>query len=273
MQARKRFGQNFLTDHGTIDRIIGAINPRAGELIVEIGPGHGALTRALSRSGCKLKVIEIDRDLAEEVRIAHPDIEVIVGDVLKLDLEAIFTADDPAKDGKQVRVVGNLPYNISTPLLFRLFKYIGHIIDMHFMLQLEVVERMVAGPSTPNYGRLSVMTQYYCEPEKLFAVPASAFTPKPKVMSAIVRLSQRTRGPGTDDFSILESLVNQAFSQRRKTIRNGMKSYLTAEELTHLGIDPGLRPENLSLSDFVRCADYACKKRVDKGPVDEGVES
>lgn len=271
MHPRKRFGQNFLTDHGTIDRIIGAINPRPGELIVEIGPGHGALTKALSRSGCKLKVIEIDRDLAEEIRVAHPDIEVIVGDVLKLELEAIFTADNPAKDRKHVRVVGNLPYNISTPLLFRLFKYIDYIVDMHFMLQLEVVERMVAGPSTPNYGRLSVMTQYYCEPEKLFAVPASAFTPKPKVMSAIVRLSQRT-GLGTEDFSIFESLVNQAFSQRRKTIRNGMKSYLTAEDLTDLGIDPGLRPENLSLSDFVRCADYACKKRVGKGPVNEGME-
>ncbi|MEX2327735.1 MAG: rRNA adenine dimethyltransferase family protein, partial [Pseudomonadales bacterium] len=145
MQPRKRFGQNFLTDQGTIDRIIDAINPRPDEMIIEIGPGHGALTKALSRSGCRLTVIEIDRDLAEEIRIGYPDINVIVGDVLKLDLGAIFTAGNPSQDNQRqkIRVVGNLPYNISTPLLFRLFKYIDYIADRHFMLQLEVVERIV----------------------------------------------------------------------------------------------------------------------------------
>ena len=182
MRARKRFGQNFLNDQLTIQRIIDAIRPSASDHILEIGPGHGALTKNLVASGCQLDVVEIDRDLAAELRQRYPGLNVIEADILKFDFNQI-------RGDRPLRVVGNLPYNISTPLLFMLFEKLDMIEDMYFMLQLEVVERMAAAASTSQYGRLSIMSQYFCAAEKLFDVPPSAFTPAPKVDSAVVHLA------------------------------------------------------------------------------------
>lgn len=245
MRARKRFGQNFLTDPHVVDRLMAAIDPRQGQRIIEVGPGHGAITAPLVASGCALEVIEIDRDLAADLASRFPGLDIHESDVLKIDLAPIV--DD-------ARVVGNLPYNISTPLLFRLYPLVGRIRDMHFMLQREVVDRITASPSTADYGRLSVMSHYYCHAEKLFEVPPEAFTPSPKVTSAIVRLQAARHGHVADDIAVLEQLVTRAFSNRRKTIRNGFKGLLDSQRLESLDIDPGLRPENLDLEQFVRCA-------------------
>lgn len=232
-----------------IGRIIAAIDPKPDDHIIEIGPGHGELTGDLLASGCSLTVIEIDRDLAAAVRVRYPGLNVIEADVLKVDFATLTGGGD-------VRIVGNLPYNISTPLLFKLFRCFEHIRDMHFMLQLEVVDRMVAGPDSNAYGRLSVMNQYYCEATKLFSVPATAFTPKPQVTSAIVRLTPRSKGPHAADLVTLEKIVNDAFSRRRKTIRNALRSWLSEDDLSALALDARLRPENLDVADYVRCANY-----------------
>jgi len=247
MHPRKRFGQNFLADGNTIDRIVAAIGPRPEDHIIEIGPGRGALTEHLIESGCRLSVIEIDRDLAADLKARHPTLDVIVTDVLKHDFNRL-------RDHAPARIVGNLPYNISTPLLFKLFAHLDHILDMYFMLQLEVVDRMAAQPSTHNYGRLSVMNQYYCDVMRLFTVPASAFIPKPKVVSAFVRLLPRKPGNEANDVGTLEKILTHAFSRRRKTIRNALKGFISEEELASLSLDPSLRPENLSVSDYISCA-------------------
>jgi len=254
--VRKRFGQNFLRDGNTIDRIIAAVDPKPGEHIVEIGPGHGALTDRLARSGCRLHLIEIDFDLGRELAIKFGDsVDIIEADVLRFDLN-----DVPGE--RPLRIVGNLPYNISTPLLFKLFRHMPDIRDMHFMLQLEVVDRIVARPSSPAYGRLSVMCQYHCRPAKLFSVPATAFFPKPKVMSSVIRMEPREPGAKqAADVQLLEDLLNRTFSQRRKTIRNAMKSFLAAEDFAALGLDPSLRPENLTPDQFVDCANFISSKR------------
>ena len=242
MGARKRFGQNFLTDQRVVQRIITAVSPSTDQHILEIGPGHGALTSHLTSFGCHLQVIEIDRDLAQALQAKN--IDVIVGDVLKHDLAVITTGP--------TRVVGNLPYNISTPLLFRLFA-LDNIVDMHFMLQKEVVDRLTASPGNRDYGRLSVMAQYQCRPEKLFEVSPSAFTPSPKVISAFIRMIPRSDKP---DVALpdLEKVVTTAFTQRRKTIRNALSSLLDENTLVSLNIDPGRRPDTLSLDEYVRCA-------------------
>ena len=242
MRARKRFGQNFLTDQRVVQRIITAVTPSTDQYVLEIGPGHGALTSHLRSSGCHLRVIEIDRDLAQS--LMAQGIDVIVGDVLKQDLAAITT--------EPTRVVGNLPYNISTPLLFRLFA-LDNILDMHFMLQKEVVDRLTAAPGNRDYGRLSVMAQFHCNPEKLFEVSPSAFTPSPKVTSAIVRMIPRSDKPEVP-LAVLEKTVTTAFSQRRKTVRNALSSMLDENTLVSLNIDPRRRPDTLSLDDYVRCA-------------------
>jgi 16S rRNA (adenine1518-N6/adenine1519-N6)-dimethyltransferase len=243
---RKRFGQNFLVDEGIIGRIVRAVAPAAGDHLVEIGPGRGAITRALADSGAELQVVEIDRDLAFELKLAFPGIRLINEDVMKVDFAELA-------GGTPLRVVGNLPYNISTQLLFKLLGYGDLIQDMHFMLQLEVVDRMIAEPSTRAYGRLSVMTQLLCEAEKLFEVPPECFYPRPKVQSAIVHLAPRPERLDFDQAS-LEALLIQAFSARRKTVRNALKNLLPADELVALDIDPGLRPENLTLEDFAACS-------------------
>jgi 16S rRNA (adenine1518-N6/adenine1519-N6)-dimethyltransferase len=235
--ARKRFGQHFLTDGAVIDDIVDAIAPKPGQALVEIGPGLGAMTNPLVARCTRLTVIELDRDLAARLR-KRPELDVIESDVLKVDFGALAT-----QFGAKLRVVGNLPYNISTPLLFHLARYAERVRDMHFMLQLEVVERMVAAHSTPAYGRLSVALQARFRMKKLFNVGKGAFRPPPKVESAIVRLE-----PLPEILHIDEDLLRRAFSARRKTLRNA----LPGADFAAAGIDPTLRPENLSPADYAR---------------------
>jgi 16S rRNA (adenine1518-N6/adenine1519-N6)-dimethyltransferase len=251
-RARKRFGQNFLHDQHVIARIVKAITPREGQVLVEIGPGKGAITQPLLEACSQLTTIEIDRDLAAILRSRFadfPGFRLIEQDVLEFDFASLNAP--PAS----LRILGNLPYNISTPLLFHLLKYHDLIADMVFMLQLEVVDRLAAQPGDPEYGRLSVMMQYHCKVEKLFKVPATAFVPQPKVESAIVKLTPWRPLPhpaaNVDTFA---TVVRTAFNQRRKTIRNTLKNLLTSEQLANLEIDLSLRPENLRLEDYVRIA-------------------
>jgi 16S rRNA (adenine1518-N6/adenine1519-N6)-dimethyltransferase len=239
-RPRKRFGQHFLHDPGVIRRIVEAIAPAAQDFIVEIGPGQGVLTLPLAERVRQLDVIEIDRDLA--AALPGDRIRVHVADALEFDF-GVFP--------QGVRIVGNLPYNISTPLLFHVARYADRVRDMHFMLQLEVVERMVAKPSTPEYGRLSVMLQTRFRMEKLFRVAPGAFRPPPKVDSAVVRMVPLGTPLGCDE-KRFEEVVRGAFSARRKTLRNALP--LGPDDYAALGIDPGLRPENLSPQDYVRVA-------------------
>ena len=248
LRARKRFGQNFLIDTGVIQKIIGSIDIKPGDHIVEIGPGRGALTEPLSDSQCDLTLIEIDSDLTAELSVRFPDTRLINRDVMKIDFNA-FEGKSP------IRIIGNLPYNISTPLLFKLFDSGAHIHDMHFMLQREVVDRMTALPSTKAYGRLSVMTQLHCHTEKLFEVPPQAFSPRPKVQSAIIRLTPNKKATDVDQ-KLLESILIQAFSMRRKTIRNALRKFLTADELESLHLNPQLRPENLTIDNYLSCTRF-----------------
>jgi 16S rRNA (adenine1518-N6/adenine1519-N6)-dimethyltransferase len=242
---RKRFGQHFLSDQGVIAGILAAVSLRPGEHIAEIGPGEGALTDQLVKQADVLHVIEIDRDLAAGLRQRFPPERLVVheGDALAFDYASL-----PAP----LRLVGNLPYNISTPLLFHLLNYAERFSDLTFMLQKEVVERMVALPSGPEYGRLSVMLQYRYEMEMLFTVPPEAFRPPPKVESAIVRLRPRRASQLlARDAQTLGHVVTAAFTQRRKTLRNALGKLVDEDGLRRLGIDPGLRPENLSVADYV----------------------
>ena len=248
---RKRFGQNFLTDGSIIAAIVDAIAPRSHDLLAEIGPGLGALTRPLARELDHLHVIEIDRDIIAWLRTEFPAARVTVheGDALEFDFAAL---------GAPLRVVGNLPYNISTPLLFHLAQHAGSIRDIHAMLQKEVVERMIAAPSTSEYGRLSVMLQYRFEMECVLEVPAAAFNPAPRVESAVVRMTPFTRLPHpARDEAALGKIVAAAFSQRRKTLRNALRGYFGAADFERLGVDAGLRAQDLGVADFVRMADAA----------------
>jgi 16S rRNA (adenine1518-N6/adenine1519-N6)-dimethyltransferase len=230
---RKRFGQHFLHEAGVVRRIVEAIAPASGDCLVEIGPGEGVLTRPLLAAAGALHVIEIDRDLAGALR-SLPGVVVHEADALRFD----FAALPPG-----MRIVGNLPYNISTPLLFHLSGYAARVRDMHFMLQAEVVERMVAAPSTPAYGRLSVSLQARFRMRRLFGVAPGAFRPVPKVDSAVVRLV-----PRADALRVDEDLLRRAFSARRKTLRNAVPG----ADFAAAAIDPGLRPENLSPEDYAR---------------------
>jgi len=247
---RKRFGQNFLQDASILEAIISAIAPKKTDLMVEIGPGLGALTHLLSRFLPLLHVIELDRDLVERLKKnASPDTLVIhQGDVLRFDFEKIVSGSD-----KKMRIVGNLPYNISTPLLFHLIPFVSRVEDQHFMLQKEVVERMVAEPESKTYGRLSVMLQWQYHMELLFVVPPSAFHPPPKVDSAIVRMIPRVE-PIACDRRKLEKTVTQAFSQRRKILRNTLAPLFTEKDLIDVGIDPGKRPEEIPVEQFISLA-------------------
>lgn len=248
-RARKRFGQNFLEDNGVIDNILRAINPQPGDHLVEIGPGQGALTSQLSASACQLDVIELDRDLIPGLLAAYsvnPRFKLHSADALKFDFAAL------AADSQPLRVVGNLPYNISTPLIFRLLENAAIIRDMHFMLQLEVVERLAATPGSKDWGRLGIMAQYYCQVDKLFEVPPEAFNPRPKVQSAIVRLAPWRESPWPAcDAQLLRQVVRTAFGQRRKTLRNNLKGLIDTPRLESLGIDPGARAETLELHQFI----------------------
>ncbi|MEH6591034.1 MAG: 16S rRNA (adenine(1518)-N(6)/adenine(1519)-N(6))-dimethyltransferase RsmA [Halioglobus sp.] len=254
-RARKRFGQNFLRDAGIINSIVRAIHPQAGQHLVEIGPGQGALTEYLANSGCQLDVIELDRDLVPGLLAAYddkPEFRLHSADALKFDYPSLAQGDEP------LRVVGNLPYNISTPLIFKLLEHAGLIKDMHFMLQLEVVNRLAATPGSKNWGRLGIMAQYHCRVESLFEVPPHAFSPPPKVQSAIVRLEPWAKSPWPAcDKSSLRRLVQAAFAQRRKTLRNNLKGLVSADALEALGIDPGARAETLELTQFIEITNIA----------------
>jgi 16S rRNA (adenine1518-N6/adenine1519-N6)-dimethyltransferase len=255
-QPRKRFGQHFLHDPGVIRRIVAAIAPQPGDHLVEIGPGEGAITFELLRAIGRLDAVELDRDLIEPLRERNSGIgELVVhgADALRFDFCSLAAGDE------RLRLVGNLPYNISTPLLFHLLDQSRCIRDMHFMLQKEVVERMAAEPGGKDYGRLSVMLQARCAVIPLFSIGPGAFRPPPKVDSAVVRLVQLAMPPEIADQAVFARLVAAAFAQRRKTLRNGLKGLLSAEEIAALGIDPGVRAEQLPLADFVRLANAACK--------------
>ncbi len=246
-QARKRFGQNFLVDQQIINRIIHAIDPQPGQVLVEIGPGKAALTLPLLQSGAELHLVEIDRDLAESLRqklLLYPNGQLHISDALRLDFAELM-------QGRRFRLVGNLPYNISTPLLFHVLQWQAHIIDMHFMLQKELVDRMCSSPGSKAWGRLAIMCQYHCEVTRLFDVPPGAFSPAPKVQSSIVRLRPHASPPvEIPDMQHFKQLVTEVFNHRRKTLRNCLKGMLEAEQIESLGIDPGLRPEMLDLASF-----------------------
>ena len=252
--ARKRFGQNFLRDATVISRLESAIAPRESDHLVEIGPGRGALTEALVSSGCRLDAIELDRDLATGLLAAfsiYPRFALHKADALSFDFAAL--RDGP--DAPRLRIVGNLPYNISTPLIFRLLAQADAVADMHFMLQREVVERLAASPGTGQWGRLGIMAQYLCQVEALFEVPPEAFNPAPKVQSAVVRLIPWREAPWPPcDVEALRATVQAAFAQRRKTLRNNLKGLTTETVLDELGIDPGARAETLELPDFITLA-------------------
>ncbi|PWM80609.1 MAG: 16S rRNA (adenine(1518)-N(6)/adenine(1519)-N(6))-dimethyltransferase [Succinivibrio sp.] len=249
MKARKRFGQNFLVNDHIISQIVDAINPKEGEHLVEIGPGHAALTRPVLERAKVLTAIELDRNLVEILK--HDPflkgLTIIEGDALKVNFEELEGAG-------QLRVFGNLPYNITSPIIFHLLSQKG-ITDMHFMLQKEVVERLAAGPSTKNYGRLTVMTQFHAQVIPMLVVPPSAFRPAPKVTSAVVRL--RPKDLTDEERSLvpyLNNITTTAFSARRKTIRNSLSKFFTEEELNSFGLDPILRAENISVEKYVELA-------------------
>lgn len=252
--ARRRFGQNFLAAPGIVARIVEAISPQPGDVLVEIGPGLGALTAPLVERLERLQAIEIDRDLVARLRQRFPPERLILheGDALAFDFASL---------GDGLRVVGNLPYNISTPLLFHLAAQADRVRDMHFMLQREVVERMVAAPGGAAYGRLSVMLQYRFAMEWLFIVPPGAFHPVPKVDSAVVRMRPLPAAArGAADEALLARVVAAAFSQRRKMLRNTLRDQIGGDELAELGIAPTRRAEELAVGDYVRIANRLAER-------------
>ena len=252
--ARKRFGQNFLVDLETIDRIIAALSIKASDKFIEIGPGLGALTEPLLTRCNILNVVEIDWDMAaslEEKLGKRTSLIIHREDALDFDLTTI------SERPHIIRLVGNLPYNISTPLLFHFMAQCDVIKDMHFMLQKEVVDRIVALPGENNYGRLSVMLQYHCQVEALFNVPNTAFNPVPQVSSTFLRLVPYHEHPAkATNVKTLENVVKQAFGQRRKTLRNNLKPLINDDALLSLNIDPNLRPEQISVENYVKISNF-----------------
>lgn len=250
-RARKRFGQHFLTDPGVVDAILRAVHATKDDIVVEIGPGRGAITAALAREAGHLHAVELDRDLVARLRRQYegvPTVSIHEADALAFDFSSL---------GDRLRIVGNLPYNISTPLLFHLLDFQDRIVDMHFMLQKEVVDRMAAGPGSKAYGRLGIMLGCHLNIESLFDVDRSAFDPPPEVMSAVVRLDPLP--PGTFDIkdpALLKKLVTSAFMKRRKTIRNSLKDHVQTADFEAVGIDPGLRPEQISISKYVELSNH-----------------
>lgn len=266
--AKKRFGQNFLTDQSVITSLVDAISPQADDLMVEIGPGLGALTKPLLQKLNLLHVVEVDRDIIAwmEKEYAGKAIQIHNADALKFEFSSLLNissanaADAPKL--KKLRVTGNLPYNISTPILFHLLDNIHAISNMHFMLQKEVVERMVATPSTAAYGRLSVMLQYKLHMDYLITVPPEAFDPAPKVESAFVRCVPHAALPFiAQDEALFAAVVLAAFGQRRKTLRNTLKSLLDDDGFAQLQLDSQLRAENLSVEQFVQIANFLSAKK------------
>lgn len=256
-RARKRFGQNFLVDHHVIERIVAAINPRADDNLVEIGPGQGALTGPLLAANPHLTAIELDRNLIHLLRqkfTDYPAFQLMEQDALKFDFTSLA-------DRGPLRIVGNLPYNISTPLIFHLLAHERVVRDMHFMLQREVVERLAAAPGIKAYGRLSVVVQYLCQVDFIFSVPPGAFVPAPKVESAIVRLRPHEHKSLTAvDPPLLFELVRQSFQQRRKTLRNNLKIWSDRYDLDDLPLDLGRRPETLAVDEFVTLSNQLARQ-------------
>lgn len=249
MRAKKRFGQNFLQDHNILRNMVAAIAPQATDHLLEIGPGRGALTDYLAPSCKTLDLVEIDRDLAALLKdryAEHNHISLHEADILQFDLSTLTDKK------KSLRVIGNLPYNISTPLLFRLMDFSELIVDMYFLLQKEVVDRITAKVNSKHYGRLGIMTQYYCQSIKLFDVPPTAFIPQPKVDSAYVQMIPRDpKALNAHNVSHLSDLVRTAFMQRRKTIQNSLKKMVSSEQLNAAGIDPKMRPQEITLEQYV----------------------
>ena len=243
---RKRFGQHFLSDRAMVEAIVDTIDPRPGQALVEIGPGLGAMTDPLVARSGKLTVIELDRDLAARLR-KRPELEVVESDVLKVDFHALA-----ASFGQKLRVVGNLPYNISTPILFHLLEVVDHVVDQHFMLQKEVVDRMAAAPGSKDYGRLSVMLQWRYEIESVLDVPPECFDPPPRVDSAIVRMNPLPAPPGVDA-ALLGELVTTAFSQRRKVLRNTLGKWLDARGFSG-EVDLTRRAEEVPVAEYLALA-------------------
>lgn len=253
-KARKRFGQNFLQDTRIISDIVNAVRPQADDVVIEIGPGLAAITQPLSKKLNQLHVCEIDRDIIAFLKKQSFADKLVIheGDVLSVDFRSI--------QGKK-KIVGNLPYNISTPLLFRLADVADEVIDMHFMLQKEVVERMVAKPKSNDYGRLSVMLQYFFDMEWLIDVPPESFTPAPKVDSAVVRMIPVAGRVGVaENFKHFSDLVREAFHQRRKTIRNNLKNIATDDDLQAVGIAPQQRAEEIAPEIYVNLSNYLINK-------------
>jgi 16S rRNA (adenine1518-N6/adenine1519-N6)-dimethyltransferase len=248
--ARKRFGQNFLTDQQVLNDIITVIDPQAGQSMVEIGPGLAAMTRLLLKGVQPMHVVELDRDLVARLKKSFDPAQLIIheGDALQFDFTKI-----PVGEGQKLRIVGNLPYNISTPLLFHLADFAEQVEDQHFMLQKEVVERMVAEPGGKEYGRLSVMLQWRYHMELMFIVPPTAFDPPPRVESAIVRMIPKAIKLDCQQ-AHLEQVVTKAFSQRRKVIRNCLAGMFTEEQLLQVGINPQVRAETVALEQYVALA-------------------
>lgn len=259
---KKNLGQHFLTDKSVIEHIVHSVNAKPEDALVEIGPGQGAITFPLLKSHGRLTVIEFDRDLItplSEAAHALGELTIVHKDVLKVDFDKL------AGEGR-IRLIGNLPYNISTPILFHVLEHCEHVQDMHFMLQKEVVDRMAAVPGSKIYGRLSVMLQAVCEVVPLFDVPAHCFNPPPKVESAVVRLIPKQRAAiGIDDPKMFEAVVRDAFSQRRKTLRNALSQQCGSEQLQAVGIKPELRAEQLPVVKFIELANFLARQ-VDSGP-------
>ncbi len=257
---RKRFGQHFLSDTIIIQRIVDLIAPTAGQHLVEIGPGQGALTIPVLAKMGELDVIELDRDLIPTLKLRCKDygtLRVHEGDALEFDFNQLVKKPQP------LRVIGNLPYNISTPLLFHLLEFAAVIEDMHFMLQKEVVDRLAAKAGNADYGRLSIMVQYHCEVASLLDVPPEAFYPPPRVDSSIVRLTpHKSIDYFAKDYTHFGGIVRQAFSHRRKTLRNCLKGTMAAEDWVASGIDPQLRPEQLTVKDYVKLSNALLDKNL-----------
>ncbi|UXN37383.1 16S rRNA (adenine(1518)-N(6)/adenine(1519)-N(6))-dimethyltransferase RsmA [Avibacterium paragallinarum] len=264
--ARKRFGQNFLSDDNIIQSIVAAIYPQPDQFLVEIGPGLGALTEPVAERVSHLTVVELDRDLAHRLRhhpFLHQKLTVIEADAMQFDFAELYRDEHLAEKNQKLRIFGNLPYNISTPLMFHLFNYCEQIQDMHFMLQKEVVKRLCAAPNSKAYGRLTIMAQYFCQVMPVLEVPPTAFKPAPKVDSAVMRLIPHSTLPHpVKDLYWLNRVCTQAFNQRRKTLRNALSTLFSAENLTALGIDLNARAENLSIADYARLANWLCDNPV-----------
>ena len=254
--AKKHLGQHFLHERGIVEKIVLAVDPQPGDRLVEIGPGQGAITFPLLKKHGSLTAIEFDRDLIAPLTAAAREfgaLTIVSGDVLDVDFSAL--AGGPPEQPGRIRLVGNLPYNLSSPILFHALDHAAAIRDMHFMLQKEVVDRMAAGPGSKVYGRLSVMLQAYCEVTPLFKVPPGAFRPPPKVDSAVVRLVPRAPGSiGVADRNQFAHVVRAAFGQRRKTLRNALNGVADSAAIEAAGLDPGARAEQIEVAGFIRLA-------------------